>query len=59
MGPLVSFREEGEEQILSIILKQLEEKWYSVPVESIQNLHESVPRRIQAMLQANVGPTPY
>jgi len=39
-------------------LKQLEGKWYSVPVESIQNLHESIPRRIQAVLQANGGPTP-
>ena len=40
-------------------LKQLEEKWYSIPVETIQNLHESVQRRIQAVLQANGGPTPY
>jgi len=27
-------------------LKQLEEEWYSIPVETLQNLHESVPRRI-------------
>ena len=40
-------------------LKQLEEEWYSIPLETIQNLHESIPRRIQAVLQANGGPTPY
>jgi len=40
-------------------LKQLKEKWYSILVEIVQNLHESIPRRIQAVLQANGGPTPY
>ena len=33
-------------------LKQLEEEWHSIPLENIQNLPESVPRRIQAVLQA-------
>jgi len=37
-------------------LKQLEE-WYSIPLETIQNLHESIARRIQAVLQANGDPT--
>jgi hypothetical protein len=41
-------------------LKQLEdvlhEEWYNIPLETIQNLHESIPRRIQAVLQANGGP---
>jgi len=32
-------------------LKQLEEEWYSIPLETIQNLCMSVPRRIQAVLQ--------
>jgi len=36
-------------------LKQLEEEWYSISLETIQ----SVPRKIQAVLQANGGPTPY
>jgi len=40
-------------------LKQLEEKWYSIPLQSIQNLYKSIPRRIQAVLQVNGGPTPY
>jgi hypothetical protein len=39
-------------------LRHLEE-WYSIPLETTQNLHESVPRRIQALLQANGDPTPY
>ena len=37
----------------------LHEEWYSVPLETLQNLHESIPRRIQTVLQANSGPTPY
>jgi len=38
-------------------LKQLEEEWYSITLETIQN--ESIPLRMQAVLQANGGPTPY
>jgi len=30
-------------------VKQLEEKWYSIPLERLQNLHESIPRRIKAV----------
>ena len=40
-------------------LKHVKEEWYSIPLETVQNLHESIPRRIQAMIQANGGPTPY
>ena len=40
-------------------VKQLEEMWYSFPLETVQILHESIPRRIQPVLQANGGPTPY
>jgi len=43
----------------ALSLRQLEEECYSIPLETIQNLHESIPRRIQAVLQANGGPTPY
>jgi len=39
--------------------KQLEDKWYIIPLETIHNLHEFIPRRVQAVLQANVGPTPH
>jgi hypothetical protein len=44
-------------------LKQLEdvlhEDGYSIPLETIQNLGESIATRIQAVLQENGGPTPY
>ena len=44
-------------------LRQLEDvlhvERYSIPLETIQNLYKSIPRRIQMVLQANVGPTPY
>jgi hypothetical protein len=44
-------------------LKQLKdvlhEVWYSIPLGNIQNLYESIPRRVQTVLQANGGPTPY
>jgi hypothetical protein len=44
-------------------LKQLEdvlhEQQYDIPLETCQNVYESIPRRIQAVLQANVGRTPY
>jgi len=54
---VVSFREQGEKQIPSIISQQLQE-WYGIPLETVENLHESIPRRIQAVLLANGGPTP-
>ena len=37
----------------------LHEEWYNIVLETVQNLYESIPRRIQAVLQANVGPAPY
>jgi hypothetical protein len=30
-----------------------------IPLENIQNRYESVPRRVQVVLQAYGGPTPY
>jgi hypothetical protein len=43
-------------------LKQLEdvlhEKWYTIPLETVQNLYESIPRRIAAVLKAKSSPTP-
>jgi hypothetical protein len=29
------------------------EEWYNIPLETIQTLYESIPRGIQAVLQAN------
>ena len=40
-------------------LHDLREEWYSIPLEIIQNLYESIPRRIQAVFQTNGGPSPY
>jgi hypothetical protein len=40
-------------------LKQLQEEWYKIPLDSIQNLYESIPRRNAAVLRAKGGPTPY
>jgi len=60
MEPLWSVLESRvRNRFLPSSLKQLEEKWYSIPLETIQNLHESIPGRIKAVLQANGGPTLY
>jgi hypothetical protein len=32
----------------------LQEEWYKIPLETVQNLYESVTRRIAAILKANV-----
>jgi len=37
----------------------LHEEWYNIRLGTIQNSHESIPRKIQAVLQAIVDPTPY
>jgi hypothetical protein len=43
-------------------LKQLEDvkvEWYKIPVDTVHNSYEFIPRRITAILKAKVGPTPY
>jgi hypothetical protein len=37
----------------------LEEEWYKIPLETVQNLYESIPRRIGTVLKAEGGPAPY
>jgi len=37
----------------------LHEVWYNIPLRAIEDLYESIPRSIQALLQANGGPTMY
>jgi hypothetical protein len=43
-------------------LKQLEdvlhEEWYKIPLETVQNLYKSIPRRTAAVLKAKGGPAP-
>uniref|UniRef100_A0A672Z426 MCF.2 cell line derived transforming sequence-like 2 n=1 Tax=Sphaeramia orbicularis TaxID=375764 RepID=A0A672Z426_9TELE len=44
-------------------LKELEgiltEEWLKIPLETIHKLYESIPRRIEAVIAAKGGPTPY
>jgi hypothetical protein len=44
-------------------LKQLEdvlqEEWYKIPLETVQNLYESIPRRTADVLKMKGGPTTY
>jgi hypothetical protein len=46
-----------------MFLKQLQdilqEEWYKIPLQTVQTLYESIPRRIAAVLKAKGGPTPY
>jgi len=37
----------------------LHEEWYSILLGTIQNIYEYIPRRIQAVLQANGSPSLY
>jgi hypothetical protein len=46
-----------------IILKQLEdvlhEEWYKIPLQTVQDLYESSPRRTEALTKAKGSVTPY
>jgi hypothetical protein len=46
-----------------ISLKQLEnvlqEEWYKIPLETVENLYESISRRTAAVLNAKGCPTHY
>jgi hypothetical protein len=37
----------------------LQEKWYKIPLETVQNLYESIPRKAEAVFKAKGGPIPY
>jgi hypothetical protein len=37
----------------------LQEEWYKIPLENVQNLYESVRRRIAAVMKAKDGPATY
>jgi hypothetical protein len=37
----------------------LQEEWYEIPLETVQNLYESIPRRTAAVLKAKDGPASY
>jgi hypothetical protein len=36
----------------------LQEEWYELLLRTVQNLYESIPRRTEAVLRAEGGPTP-
>jgi hypothetical protein len=44
-------------------LKQLEDvlqaEWYKIPLQTVQYLYKSIPRRIAFVLKAKDGTTPY
>jgi hypothetical protein len=44
-------------------LKQLEDvlqgEWYKIPLHTVQNFYESIPRRTVAVLKAKYGPSSY
>jgi hypothetical protein len=37
----------------------LQEQWYNIPLEIVQNLYKSIPRRTAVVLKAKGGQTPY
>jgi hypothetical protein len=37
----------------------IQEEWYKIALQSVQNLYKSIPRRIVAVLKAKGGPTQY
>jgi hypothetical protein len=37
----------------------LQEEWYKIPLQTVQNLYELISGRIAAVLKAESGPTPY
>jgi hypothetical protein len=37
----------------------LQEEWYKIPLETVQNSYESITRSTAAVLKAKSGPTPY
>ena len=39
--------------------KSFDQRIGKIPLETIHNLHESLPRRIEAVINAKGGPTPY
>lgn len=39
--------------------KVLMEEWLKIPIEQVKKLYDSIPRRIEAVLKAKGGPTPY
>ena len=41
------------------LINALQNEWAPIPTETLQNLVESLPRRVEAVIAAKGGPTPY
>ncbi len=39
--------------------EQVKNEWWSIPQETIQNLIDSMPARVEAVIKAKGGPTKY
>jgi hypothetical protein len=40
-------------------LEVLQGEWHKIPLDTVENLYKSIPRRILALLLAKDGPPPY
>jgi hypothetical protein len=49
----------GPDSHLQHLEDVLQEEWYKILLETVQNLYESILRRIETLLKAKGGPTPY
>jgi hypothetical protein len=45
--------------ISKAISNVLQEEWYKILLEAVQNLYEYIPRRTAGVLKAKGGPAPY
>ncbi|GFV83049.1 transposable element Tc1 transposase [Trichonephila clavipes] len=44
---------------ISALETALHEEWLHIPLQVVHDLHASIPRRIQSVIQSKGGPTPY
>jgi hypothetical protein len=44
---------------LGLLADVLQEEWYTIPLEAVQNVYESIQRKTIAVLKAKCGQTPY
>jgi hypothetical protein len=44
---------------LKQLVDVLQEELYKIPLQTVQNLYESIPRRTASVLKAKGGPTPF
>ena len=42
-----------------LLYQVLIDEWLKIPLDSVRKLYDYIPRRIEAVLKAEGGPTPY